>query len=386
MTKPNLALVSDKLAGAIGGAESILYSAHELYPKAPIYTTAIDWQIIPEAYRQADYRTTFIQNLPFFERLYKLYFPLMPLAHEMLDLQAYDVIFSSHYSVAKSIIPRPDAVHICYCHSPARYLWDMFWTYSNLNGMTGFQSYMMGLIAQYLRLLDVTSANRVDYFLANSRYTAQRIKKFYNRDAEILYPPVKTDRFHDEGSQDFYLMAGRLVAYKGYELAVQAFNASGKPLVIIGDGPLLKKLKAMAKSNVIFLGRVSDETLAEYMNHCRAFLLPGKEDFGIVMAEAQSAGKPVIALKAGGALDIVKDGETGILFETFSPQALNQAIEHSEDIVWSPMRIAEHAQQFDVSNFKTRLNDLLGNAQDFRRDNLVSRSSEPKAFESYSIF
>jgi glycosyltransferase involved in cell wall biosynthesis len=361
----NLAIISDKLAGAIAGAESILYMAHELYPEAPIYATTIDWRIIPEKYKNADYRTTFLQEFPWHEKLYKAYFPLMPLAHELLNLQEFDVLFSSHYSVAKGIIPRPDAVHICYCHSPARYIWDMFWTYASLNGLSGFQSFAVAAISQYLRIWDNSTAGRVDHFLANSRYTAQRIKRYYNREAEILYPPVYTNKFQHQGSDDYYLMVGRLVAYKGFELALEAFNESGKRLVIIGAGPELEALKAKAKPNVTLLGRVSDEVLIHHMNHCKGFVFGGKEDFGIVMAEAQSAGKPVIALKAGGALDIVKDNETGILFETADMDCLNQAIVLADQTQWNHVEIASHAKQFDSEKFRTRLKDILDHAHDY---------------------
>jgi glycosyltransferase involved in cell wall biosynthesis len=365
MSNKNVALVSDKLAGAFGGAEAILFAAHELYPEAPIYTTALDKSILPEKYLNAWYETTFIQKLPYFEKLYKIYFPLMPLAHEMLNLQHYDVIFSSHHSVAKGIIPRPDAVHLCYCHSPARYIWDMFWTYSSLNGLNSFQSLFIGAISQYLRQWDVVSANRVDHFLANSRYTAMRIGKFYNRDAEILHPPVDTERFRHVESQDFYLMTGRLVAYKGFELAVDSFNESGKRLVIIGDGPEYARLKAKANANVSLLGRVSDADVQYYMNHCAGFVFPGKEDFGIVMAEAQAAGKPVIALNAGGALDIVRDGDTGILFNTSTTSAVNAAIAEAEMKNWNHEFIARDAKRFSKEAFKSRLTYLFENADEF---------------------
>ncbi len=365
MTRKNIALVSDKLAGAFGGAEAILFAAHELYPEAPIFTTALDRTIIPARYQGADYRTTFIQQLPAFEKLYKVYYPLMTLAHELLELQEYDVIFSSHHSVAKSIIPRPDAVHICYCHSPARYIWDMFWTYSKLNGFNPLQSMMVAAMSQYIRVLDVSSANRVDHFVANSRYTAIRIKKFYNRDSEILHPPVNTERFKHIESQDYYLMTGRMVAYKGFELAVDAFNESGKRLVIIGDGPEYKRLKEKAKSNISMLGRVSDEELERYMNNCSGFVFPGKEDFGIVMAEAQAAGKPVIAFKAGGALDIVRDKQSGVLFDHLTTQSLNQAILEADSIFWDHRFIAEDAQRFNLTSFKERLSYLIENAEEF---------------------
>jgi glycosyltransferase involved in cell wall biosynthesis len=241
----------------------------------------------------------------------------------------------------------------------------MFWTYSQLNGFNSIQSMMVSAASQYIRMLDVTSANRVDHFLANSRYTAMRIKKFYNRDAEILHPPVNTERFKHKESQDYYLMTGRMVAYKGFELAVDAFNESGKRLVIIGDGPEYKKLKAKAEPNVELLGRVSDVDLQYYFNHCAGFIFPGKEDFGIVMAEAQAAGKPVIALRAGGALDIVRDRQSGVLFDSSTTASLNQAVQEAEATRWDHKFIAEDAKRFDKKAFKRRLKYLLENADEF---------------------
>ena len=362
-----LAVVMDQLAGGIGGAESILFALYELFPELIAFTTVLDKKIIPKNYKDKQIHTSIIQNLPFAKRLYKAYLPLMPLAVEYLNLQDYDVIFSSHHCAAKGIIPRPDAVHICYCHSPARYIWDLFWTYSELNRLNPLKKILTSAISSYLRMWDVTCASRVDYFLANSTYTAARIKKFYNRDSEILYPPVDTGKFSYESSQDYYLMAGRLVAYKGYELAIRAFNESGKRLVIIGDGAEYKRLRQIAGKNITMLGRVPDSTLKNHMNNCKGFIFPGKEDFGIVMAEAQSAGKPVIAYKAGGALDIVVDKKTGLFFEEQSIQSLNKAVMISENMQWDQRFIAHHAKRFDKDIFLNRLQYLIMNANELRQ-------------------
>ncbi|MFH0703168.1 MAG: glycosyltransferase [bacterium] len=364
----NLAIVLDQLSGAIGGAESILFAVYELFPDAPTYTTILNPSIMPEKYKNKEIYTTLIQNLPFSQKMYKAYFPLMPVAIEHLNLQEYDVIFSSHHCVAKGIIPRPDAVHICYCHAPARYIWDLFWTYSNLNNFGRIKKAIISVLSHYIRIWDVISSNRVDYFLANSKYTAARIKKFYNRESEILYPPVDTNRFNYESSDDYCLMVGRLVAYKGFELAIDAFNESKEKFIIIGDGVEFKKLRAKAGPNIIMPGKVSNEELVKYMNNCKAFIFPGKEDFGIVMAEAQAAGKPVIALKAGGALDIVIDNETGILFEEQTVSALNKAILKAKSINWNYKEIANHSNKFDKEIFINRLKYIIENAKLFERN------------------
>jgi len=361
MRKAKLAIVSDQICGGIGGAESILFNAIDLFPESPVYTTIYNPEIIPEQYKNTEFIPSFIQKLPLAKKFYKAYLPIMPLAMEYLNLQEYDVIFSSHHSVAKSIIPKPDAFHVCYCHSPARYIWDLFWDYAKLNNFGKLSSITVAAISQYLRVLDVTSSDRVDLFLANSAYTAARIKKFYRRNSFILPPPVDTDKFNYEGESDYFFMLGRLVAYKGFELAVEAFNESGKRLIIAGTGSEYQKLKAKANSNVQLVGKVSDEELVKYMNNCKGFVFPGKEDFGIVMAEAQSSGKPVIAFKEGGACDIVLDNETGVLFEEQTVESLNNAVRKSEKMRWNNKFISDRSKMFDKSLFKNRLKFILEN-------------------------
>jgi len=371
MKRQKIAIISDQICGGIGGAESILFKAIDLYPDAPVYTTIYNPEIIPEKYKNTNFRTSFIQKLPIAKKYYKIYFPLMPLSLELLNLQEYDILFSSHHSVAKGIIPRPDAVHICYCHSPARYIWDLFWTYSKLNNFNPVKKFLVAAICQYLRIWDVVTANRVDLFLANSNYTAARIKKFWNKNSIVLFPPVDTEKFNHEGTEDYYLMAGRLVSYKGYDLAVDAFNESGKKLVIIGDGTEYKKLKKKANRNVQILGNVSDEVLVKHMNNCKGFVFPGQEDFGIVMAEAQAAGKPVIAFNKGGACDIVINNETGILFEEQTVESLNEAINKAESRDWDHKKISENSKRFDKKTFSAKLKYIIENAHIFKQENSI---------------
>lgn len=367
MKDKKIAIISDQLAGGIGGAESITFAAVDLFPQADFFTTVYNPDIIPKKYKDLKINTTFIQNLPFAKTKYKAYFPIMPLAVEYLNMQQYDVIFSSHHSVIKGIITKPEAVHVCYCHSPARYIWDLFWTYSDLNRFGGLTRVMVAALSQYLRMWDVTSSERVDHFLANSNYTAMRIKKFYGRDSEVMFPPVDTEKFTHEGTDEYYFMLGRLVAYKGFELAVDTFNENGKQLVIAGTGPEYNRLKQKAKSNIHMPGRVSNEELVKYMNNCKGFLFPGKEDFGIVMVEAQSAGKPVIAFNGGGALDIIKNMETGILFNEQTTSSLNEAVNLADKQNWNHEHIMNHASSFDKKHFTDRLNYILNNSDKFRR-------------------
>lgn len=356
-SESKIAIVSEKIIGTLAGSEMALFALLDLFPEAPIYTVLHDLSIIPEQYKNRTFHSTFIQNLPFSKRLYKSYFPIMPFAVELLDLQEYDIIISSHHCVAKGIIPRPDAYHICYCYSPARYIWDLFWTYSN--EFNNIQKILLSAVLNYIRVLDVISSNRVDLFLTISNFTAARIKKYYNRDSEVVSPPVETTKFSYESSGDYYLMVGRLVGYKGFDLAVETFNQSGKRLIIIGDGEDYNKLKSKANSNISMPGKVDDKTLIKHFNNCKAFIFPGVEDFGIVMVEAQAAGKPVIALNKGGALDIVRDNETGILFKEGTISALNQAILKSENINWDHKYITSYAKKFDKQEFYRNISNII---------------------------
>jgi glycosyltransferase involved in cell wall biosynthesis len=370
MSPFKLAILTDHIAN-IGGAESILFNAVDLYPEADLFTVVHNPTLnakMPELVGNKTFHTSFLQDFPFAISRYKAYLPLMPLAVEALNVQAYDVLLSSHHSVIKGVIPRPDAVHLCYCHSPARYLWDQFWTYASMNRLGSLGTLLISALSHPLRSWDVTSSNRVDRFLANSSFTAKRIQKYYHREAEVLFPPVDTKKFKPSvPTGDYYLMTGRLVAYKGFELAIDVFNRLKLPLVIIGDGPEFDRLKAKAGSTVTMLGRVSEATLIEHFEGCRGFIFPGKEDFGIVMVEAQAAGKPVIALNAGGALDIVKPEITGILATEFSESAFVDAVQRAQSIHWDAETIGRHAETFDTQHFRHRLKTLIDWAAETRQ-------------------
>jgi glycosyltransferase involved in cell wall biosynthesis len=362
MNTPKIAILTDHIAN-IGGAESVLFNAVDLFPSAKIYTVVHNRAInreMPKSVGIKNFETTYLQRFPLSVKYYKAYLPVMPFAVESLNLQEYDVLFSSHHSVIKGVIPRPDAVHVCYCHSPARYLWDQFWTYAHLNGYSGLKRNLISGLSAPLRIWDVSVSNRVDRFLANSSFTARRIKKYYNRASEVLHPPVDTKRFRVNNLRlDFYLMVGRLVAYKGFDLAIDVFNRLKLPLVIIGDGPEYSRLLQKAGPTVKLLGRLGEIELIEHFETCRGFVFPGKEDFGIAMVEAQAAGKPVIALNDGGAVDIVQPDVTGVLSSEFSESAFVDAIRRAESIDWDPQAIAKNADLFDTRHFRERLRFLI---------------------------
>lgn len=343
------------------GGEKVVEALCELFPEADIYTHVYVPENLSTTITSRKVYTTFIQRLPWARRLYQKYLPLMPLALEELDLTAYDLVISSESGPAKGVITRPDALHICYCHSPMRYLWDQYPIYRRNAGW--FTRLMMPWLLHKLRIWDVTTAARVDRFVANSNAVAARIRKYYRRDAVVIHPPCDVDAFHpSEDGQlgDFYLMVGQLVAYKRPDLAVEAFTRMGKPLVVIGEGEERAKLDKLAGPTIRFLGKAPFAVLKEHYARCRALIFPGEEDFGIVPVESMASGRPVIALRRGGALDTVVDGVTGLFFDDQTADALIAAVERFEQgaLQVDSRAIAEHARQFHRERFKEAMHAL----------------------------
>lgn len=355
-----VAIVHYWLVGMRGG-EKVLEAFLDLYPDAVIVTHVYDPASVSDKIRQHEVRQTFIGRLPGAKTHYKKYLPLMPVALEQMDMQEFDLILSSEAGPSKGIIPRPDAVHISYCHSPMRYIWDQYHVYRSQAGW--LTRLLMPLIAHKLRVWDVTTAARVDRFVANSSYIRQRILKFYRRDADVIYPPVDIAEFQiSDTVGDHYLLAGEMVSYKRADLAVDAFNLSGRKLVVVGDGEMREALERKSGPNITFLRRVSFSELKRQFATCRALVFPGEEDFGIIPVEVMACGRPVIAYGRGGALDTVTEGVSGVLFHEQSVSALNDALDRFEEdtsLVASPQDIRALAQRFDVSMFKERITDLI---------------------------
>ncbi|NER21011.1 MAG: glycosyltransferase family 4 protein [Symploca sp. SIO1B1] len=313
--------------------------------------------------------TTFLQRLPLARNGVQKYLPLLPLAIEQLDLRDYDVILSSSHAVAKGVLSSPQQLHICYCHTPMRYAWELTFDYLHSSPMGhGLQGLMTRYLLHRLRQWDTLSANRVDYFIANSYHTARRIWRCYRRRAEVIYPPVNIERFtFREQKEDFYLTVSRLVSYKQVSLIVQAFNQLGYPLVVIGDGPELKLIRQLAKSNVQVLGFQPDAVVEQYLAQAKAFVYAACEDFGIALVEAQACGTPVIAYGAGGALEIVRDirqhsdNGTGLFFTTQTPESLVEAVKTFEASPksFSPQRNRDNAAAFAPKTFSDRYLNFL---------------------------
>ncbi len=347
------------------GGEKVVRALCDLFPDAVIYTHVADRALAARLYPGHEIRTTFIARLPFAQKQYQRYLPLMPLALEELDLSEFDLVLSSESGPAKGVIPPPTATHICYCHSPMRYLWDHYHLYRRNAGLLARLAFPM--IAHRMRQWDVSTAARVDHFIANSSFVASRIQKYYRRTADVAFPPVDIERFQrdpasvDEVWSDAYLWVGQLTAYKNPAVAIDAANALGKKLIVIGDGELASALRGNAGDNIHFLGRADDETVRRAYASCRALVFPGEEDFGMTPIEAMAAGTPVIALNRGGATETIIANSTGVLYDDNSSDGLAAAISQFERVekAFDPDVISQHAAKFGVDEFKKRMNFLF---------------------------
>jgi len=364
-----VAIVHDWLP-LFGGAERVLEQILDLFPEASLYTL-ID--ALPKADRKflfgRDVHTSFIQRLPFGKTHYRNFFPLMPLAIEQFNLSAFDLVVSSSYSFAKGVVTGPGQLHVCYCHSPIRYAWDLQNQYLDEGGLRkGVKSLLVRLALHYLRVWDVRTSAGVDHFLANSHYVARRIEKVYRRKAHVIYPPIECDDFRvGRVKEDFYLTASRLVPYKKIPLVVDAFRGMpNRRLVVIGDGPQRSKIDTRGISNVEFLGWQPTDVLRDHMERARAFIFPAEEDFGIMPVEAQACGTPVIAYNRGGVTETVIDGETGTFFAEQSAQCIQNAVQDFEmcEPAFSADRIRRNAERFNAVRFRSELSRFIDDAME----------------------
>jgi len=358
-----IALVHDYLV-QYGGAERVLECLAEIWPYAPIYTLIYDEEKTHGIFKGKRIYTSFLQNIPYSKKNHRIFPPLMPPAIEQFDLSKYDIVLSDSSSYAKGAITPPGTLHICYCHTPMRYAWDDCQKYIDEFDFPRLVKRLVPFLMNYIRIWDRVSADRPDEYIANSRFVSGRIKKYYRRGSTVINPPIDTEKFFvSSETEDYFLMVGRLITYKRFDIAVSAFNRLGWKLKIVGRGPDLPKLKKMAKSSIEFTGRVSEEDLPKVYAKAKAFIFPQEEDFGIVAIEAMASGKPIIAFRGGDIVEHIVEGREGMFFEEQTPESLIEALKKFDHTKFDPHHIREKALPFDREIFKGKIKDYVENAK-----------------------
>jgi glycosyltransferase involved in cell wall biosynthesis len=356
-----IAIVHDFLL-QMGGAEKVVDVLHDMFPQAPIFTSAYDPGSMPDRYRTWDIRTSFLQRLWMKRQTHRLALLLYPLAFESFDLSSFDVVISSSSAFAKGVITPAETTHVCYTHAPMRYAWTTRGYVEN-ERLGRLVRAALFPAAHYLRLWDSAASVRVDRYIANSTAVAKRIEKYYRRSSQVIFPPVDTARFEiSDEVEDYSIIVSRFVPYKRLDLAVEAFTKLKRPLRVVGAGRQLRALRAKAGPCIEFMGRVGDAELPRLLSRARAFIMPGEEDFGIAPVEANACGRPVIAYAAGGALDSQTDGVTGVLFDEQSVEGLCDAVCRADRLQFDPKQIRAHAQGFDTSVFRASMSCALAEA------------------------
>ncbi len=356
-----IALVHDHFAQE-GGAEKVFKTFTEIYPQAPIYTLLYNPGYIDRYFPRRRIYSTIIQKLPLGISKYQWYMPLMPAAIESLNLQSYEAVISSASSFAKGIITKPSAVHICYCHTPTRYLWHYSQQYLQELRLPNFLKQLISYEVSRIRSWDKLAAERVDWFIANSRTTQERIKKYYGRDSKIIYPPVEVNKFNlSQNISNYFLAGSRFIPHKRLDLAIQAFNKLNIHLKIFGDGPDWKRLKKMARANIEFLGKITEAEKVNLMSKCLAFIHPQEEDFGITAVEVLASGRPVIAYGRGGALETITENVSGIFFYQQTWEELAEAALRFlyGNYNFNPQIIKQSAERFNVERFKREISEFV---------------------------
>jgi glycosyltransferase involved in cell wall biosynthesis len=343
----------------MGGAEKVAEELMRMLPQATLHSTVALADCMPSGLAGVPVVTSWMQQLPFMRQCYRLFFLLYPFAVQSLDLSPYDLVISSSSGYVKGVRTNRDAMHVCYCHTPMRWVWS-FDSYSARESMGLVKRLLLPALIRGLRRWDEGASRQPDHFIANSRTVADRILRAYGRYAEVIHPPIDLHRFRvSEEQEDYYLVLARLVSYKHIDLAVQACNLLGRRLLVIGDGPDRDRLQAGAGPTISFLGRLPDAKVEHYASRCRALLFPGEEDFGMAPLELAASGRPTIAYREGGAIETIVDGVTGVFFDRQEPEDLAEAIQRFERMEWSPAVLRRHAENFSVEVFQSRMHAFL---------------------------
>ncbi|NTW27414.1 MAG: glycosyltransferase family 4 protein [Candidatus Moranbacteria bacterium] len=356
-----IAFVHDYLV-QYGGAERVLECLVELYPQASIYTILHNKDAMHGVFENKRIYTSYLQHFPFARKWHRIFPILMPPAIEQFDFSAYDVVVSDSSSYAKGIITRPETLHICYMHTPMRYAWDDCQKYTRDFYFPTLIKKLIPFAMNYIRLWDKVSADRVDVFIANSNFVARRIKKYYHKDSVVIHPPVDTKNFalrRSQATEKYFLMVGRLIAYKRHSVAIRAFNEMKLPLKIVGRGPELKRLQKIAGPTIEFLSRVDDEELKQYYADCQAVIFPQEEDFGIVAIEALSCGKPLIAFRGGDIPEHMEEGKMGVFFEQQTAEDIKKAIAKFQTLIFDNEYIRSKVLKFDREVFKDKMKKFI---------------------------
>lgn len=375
-----IAIVHDWLNQA-GGAEIVLHALKALFPEAPVYTS-IYWPAAVPEMAGWDIRVSFVDRLPGVHQRHQYYLPLYPLAFERFDFLDYDLVLSNKSGFCHGVRTPAHVLHLCYCLTPTRYLWQTE-AYLAREAVGAVERVGLRLILPWLRRWDRRAAHRrVDAFAAISTEIQRRIRRFYQRESTVIYPPVDTRRFRPAADEigRYFLVLSRLIPYKRIDLAVKAFTALGQPLVVIGDGRDRPNLEAMAGPNIRFLGRQPDQVVRDYLAHCQALIWPGLEDFGLAPVEAQASGRPVIAFAGGGVLDTVIEGVTGTFFHEQTSEALAETVAGFDAAAYDPQTIREHALQFDVERFRDNLSRWISEML----ARMPANPSQPRSTDRYS--
>ena len=360
-----IALVHDWLID-FGGAEQVLLSLHRLWPEAPIYTLLYNKKKMKQYFPQAEIRVSFLQKFPNFFQQHKEYFlPFLPTTPETFDLRDFDLVISSSNSFAKGIITKPKTIHISYCHAPMRFVWDWYYNYLKERKVGKIKKIFVLPILHYFRMWDKISADRVNYFIANSKTTAEKIKKYYLRDSKIIYPPVGIRQLpatsYQLPAKNYFLIVSRLSPYKRIDLAVKAFNKLELPLIIIGEGKQKKDLQKMARKNIKFLGFQQKEKVQQYYQNCRAFIFPGEDDFGITACEAMSFGKPILGYRKGGLVETMIELVTGEFFNEPVPELLADGVRRlmKNEKKYNSDEIKKQAEKFSKERFEKEIKEYI---------------------------